>query len=121
MKFLKEEQSNFFPRKEIFMEVEHFSKSTPAISNVIGEVSKKYKCDKKLIIVKKIDTNYGSAKSYIKVYIYENLDKMKSLENLKEEPKKEESVKKETPKKEEVKKESAKEEKQDGEESKTEE
>ena len=88
MKSIKDEKNFILPRRELMFEVEHTTKPTPSRSSIGEEVSKNIKCNKDLIVIKNINTNYGSAKSHVKVYVYDNKDEMKLLERIKE-PKKE--------------------------------
>tara|TARA_Y100000034_G_C6835651_1_gene377590 strand:- start:682 stop:1071 length:390 start_codon:yes stop_codon:yes gene_type:complete len=125
MKSIKDEKNYILPRRELIFEINHATKSTPTKHNVREEVSKTIKCNKELVIIKKVDTHYGSTVSHAKVYVYDNKDEMKILEKIREEPKKEEAPATESkpveekPAEETVEKKI--EEKQDGKESKAEE
>jgi len=91
MKSIKDEKNSVLPRREIIFELNHASKPTPTNETVKEEISKTLKCNKELMVIKKIDTHFGSTISHVKVYLYDNLKEMKILERIKEEPKKEES------------------------------
>ena len=124
MKSIKDEKNLVLPRRELVFEVGHAKTSTPNKNIIKEEVSKSIKCDKDLVIVKKINTHYGSTHSHAKVYVYDNKDEMKILEKIKEEPKKEEIPAESAPVEEkpaETPKEEKVEEKQDGKETKAEE
>ncbi len=124
MKSISDEKNSVLPRRELVFEVGHAKTSTPSKDSIKEEVSKSIKCDKELVVVKKINTHYGSTSSHAKVYVYDNKDEMKILEKVKEEPKKEEVTAESKPAEErsaEEPKEEKVEEKQDGEETKAEE
>ena len=118
MKVVKDEKSFVLPRREIIVEIPHTDKPTPSEEQVKDELIKKFKCKKELIIIKGINTKYGSSDAVVEAFIYDDEDSMKKIERIKEkkEEKKEEpkpagEAPKEEPKPAEVKK--------DGEETKT--
>ena len=124
MKAIKDEKNFILPRRELVFEIRHATKSTPNKDSIKEEVSKSIKCAKDLVVIKKVNTHYGSTSSHAKVYVYDNRDEMKILEKIKKEPKKEEvpiGPKTTEEKTVEEAKEEKVEEKQDGEETKAEE
>ena len=109
MKVVKDEKSFVLPRREITIEIPHAEKPTPSEEQIMGELVKKFKCKEELIIIKGINTKFGSTEAVIEAYIYDDLNSMKKIERIKE--KKEEKKPVEKPA----------EEKKDGKETKTEE
>ena len=109
MKSIKDEKNSVLPRREIVLESSHASKPTPNNSEVMEEVSKLLKCKKDLIIIKKIDTKFGSNIAKIKAHIYDNIEDMKIIERIKEKPKSEENKEQESKSKEELKEKSSEE------------
>jgi len=125
MKIISKEKSNLIDRTELIAEFPHIGKPTPKASEIKKAVVAELKADENLVVIKKIDTQYGEGTSTIKAFAYNTLEELKKLEKY-EEPKKEEKPaepekEKETPKTEEKPAEEQKEEiKENGEESKTE-
>ena len=64
-----------------------FDGPTPSNDVVKQAIAKKVGKDVKLIILKKIGTNYGSTSASIFAYVYDNEDKLKDVERIKEEKK----------------------------------
>ena len=72
MKLINEKPNLAIPRKEIFFELDHSTKPTPSRVELKKELIDKFKYDKELIIIKKVGTSFGNAKSLAEVYIYED-------------------------------------------------
>jgi len=74
---------------------------TPSNKDVAKELAKQLKADENLVIVKHIYSRFGTNKADVLAYVYNDKDKMKEIEMIKEAPKKEKKEEeKEAPKEE---------------------
>lgn len=131
LKILEDKENKLLNRKEVLVEIE-FSGKTPSNNEVKKELVKHFKTDEKLVIIEKIDQEFGLNKGKVHAKIYKSekdVEKIEFIEEAKEkqegkveekpteqkseekkEEKKPEEKPKEEPKKEEVKEEKPKEE-----------
>ena len=89
MKILKDEKSIILPRREVLVEINHAGCATPSHKKLKEDFVNKFKKDKSLVIIKKINSSFGESNSKVEVLLYEDETSMKNIERIKE--KKEES------------------------------
>lgn len=110
---INERENPFLKRKEIYIEINHSDKSTPAKAALQALLSKEFKKEVEHIDIRNIFSDYGKAKSKAKVFLWEE-KKAKDLSKVKKEKKevkpeaKEEKKVEEKPKEEKKEKEEAK-------------
>lgn len=79
MKIISQNKSRLLPRTDVVVEITHIEGVTPSEDHVKVELSKHFKCDKELIVVEHIYTNFGSGKSEIIAYIYADKNSMEKI------------------------------------------
>ena len=83
---VKKQNSNaFFDRKEIVLSANE--KTTPSYVQLKAEIGEKIGADENLIVIKKLDHQFGKTEVIVHVYVYGSLESLKSHE--KEKKKKE--------------------------------
>ena len=96
MKILNESYSKLLHQKTIEAEVAHSGKATPPAQEIKKEIAKTAKAKEELIIIKKINTDFGSGSSVVTAYIYDSEEDLKKIEpttkHMKEKVKKEKEV-----------------------------
>jgi len=83
-----QEKKPAFSREEVIADVEFVGTSTPSKTKLQEEFAKKLGKDAKLVVIKKVKTDFGSASANVNVYVYDNEDELKKIEP---QPKKEEN------------------------------
>jgi small subunit ribosomal protein S24e len=97
MKILSKDKSNLIDRTEVIVEFQHEGKPTPSTKEMKKAIADDIKADENLVVIKLIDTKFGSGLSIISAYVYDSLEELKKLEKY-EEPKQEEKPAEEAPK-----------------------
>jgi len=87
MKIIKQEEYPLLMRKQIEFEFDHKNNKTISKEEALKEVSSSLKIAPELIKIKVINTKYGSNKSKIIANVYDNTDKLKSIEEFRKKPK----------------------------------
>jgi len=80
-KVLQETENKLFSRKEINLEIDHKNAQTPSRAELYKFMSVKFKAPAEQIVMKKMKTGFGSNKSVLKVYIYDNAEVISKIEN----------------------------------------
>jgi|TARA_Y100000310_G_scaffold326904_1_gene392472 ribosomal protein S24E len=80
-KVLQETENKLFLRKEINLEIDHKNAQTPSRAELYKFMSVKFKAPAEQIVMKKMKTGFGSNKSLLKVYIYDNAEVISKIEN----------------------------------------
>lgn len=76
---IQEEKENFLlKRKEIIGNLE--AAKTPSFEEAKEEVSKATKADKELIVIKKVDGDYGSKTFSVKAFVYSSKEDKEKTE-----------------------------------------
>ncbi len=86
LKIIEDKENKLLNRKEILADIE-FSGKTPTNNEVKKELAKNFKVDEKLVIIDKIDQEFGAnkAKVYAKIYKSEkDIEKIEFIEEVKE-------------------------------------
>jgi len=77
---IKERYNKLIGRRELEVLIDHMFKGTPKRSEVREAIAKLYGVNIDLVIVKRILSEYGWGKSRAKVYIYDNIERLKAFE-----------------------------------------
>ena len=80
-KVLQETENKLFSRKEINIEIDHNKSQTPSRAELYKFMSVKFKAPAEQIVLKKMKTGFGSNKSMLKIYIYDNIEVISKIEN----------------------------------------
>jgi ribosomal protein S24E len=80
-KVIEESENKLFSRKEINLEIDHKNSQTPSRAELYKFMSVKFKAPAEQIVLKKMKTGFGSNKSMLKIYIYDNVDVISKIEN----------------------------------------
>ena len=80
-KVIQETENKLFSRKEINLEIDHKNAQTPSRAELYKFMSVKFKAPAEQIVLKKMKTGFGSTKSMLKIYIYDNVDVISKIEN----------------------------------------
>jgi ribosomal protein S24E len=80
-KVIEESENKLFSRKEINLEIDHKNAQTPSRAELYKFMSVKFKAPAEQIVLKKMKTGFGSNKSMLKIYIYDNADVISKIEN----------------------------------------
>ncbi|MBW2974403.1 hypothetical protein KY366_01675 [Candidatus Woesearchaeota archaeon] len=80
LKIIKKKDNPLLSRVEIELEATFFSEVTPKKEAVRKKVSSMEKKDEKLVIVKKIDGDFGAGRADVLVYVYDSEDNLKKIE-----------------------------------------
>jgi ribosomal protein S24E len=80
-KVIQEIENKLFSRKEINLEIDHKNAQTPSRAELYKFMSVKFKTPAEQIVLKKMKTGFGSNKSMLKLYIYDNIDVISKIEN----------------------------------------
>ena len=80
-KAIQETENKLFSRKEINLEIDHKNAQTPSRAELYKFMSVKFKAPAEQIVLKKMKTGFGSTKSMLKIYIYDNVDIISKIEN----------------------------------------
>ena len=80
-KVIQETENKLFSRKEINLEIDHKNAQTPSRAELYKFMSVKFKAPAEQIVLKKMKTGFGSTKSMLKIYIYDNVDIISKIEN----------------------------------------
>ncbi|MCF7865964.1 hypothetical protein K9L67_02135 [Candidatus Woesearchaeota archaeon] len=73
------ETKSALPRKEIICTLA-YDVTTPSRQQLIQSISTKQKAKSELVVVKKINPNYGEKTAEVTAYIYDNEDALKAIE-----------------------------------------
>jgi len=87
MKIIKETQNPLLEYKRITFEIEHDNDKTPSNQNVIEKIASQLKINPELIKIKHIHSHFGLSKSKVIAHIYNNIDMLKKIEEIKKKPK----------------------------------
>lgn len=79
MEIISQHKSKVLPRIDVKAKVSHLDGVTPSNDHVKDELAKHFKCDKELVHVEHIFTNYGSGESKIVAYVYNDKKQMNSI------------------------------------------
>ncbi|MAG48057.1 hypothetical protein CL617_05625 [archaeon] len=88
MKITNERDNVLLERKEVNLNIEHSSKTTPSKEEVKKLIVEKYKAKEELVIVKNISTEFGDDYSSGVVYVYDNDKKFQEIEVVRKKKKK---------------------------------
>lgn len=77
---VKEHYNKLLRRYEIELIIEHPSKGTPSRAKIVDKLAELYNRDRNLIIVKKIYSEVGTAKTRVHAHVYDDLKTLKLLE-----------------------------------------
>jgi ribosomal protein S24E len=80
IRITKQEKKPMLSREEVIADVEFTGISTPSRDKIKAELVKTLGKDAKLVVVKLIDTKFGSASAKVTVYVYDNEKDMKLIE-----------------------------------------
>ena len=80
MKILNETYSKLLHQKVIVAEVSHIGKPTPSEEEIKKDMVKISKGKEELIIIKKIDTKFGSGDSIVTAYVYDSKEDLDKIE-----------------------------------------
>jgi ribosomal protein S24E len=80
LKIINKTEKKLLSRLEVDAEAGFTNEATPSNDKVKEAIAKEVGKDAKLVVVKKIATNYGDASASIKAYVYENEAKLDELE-----------------------------------------
>ena len=80
-KVIQETENKLFSRKEINLEIDHKNAQTPSRAELYKFMSVKFKAPAEQIVLKKMKTGFGSTKSMLKIYIYDNVDIISKIED----------------------------------------
>ncbi len=72
----EQKKNPFLHREEMIIEI--ISDTVPSSSDLISEIGK----DKDLLVVKKINTNFGQQKFIAEVFVYENVEIKERIETI---------------------------------------
>ena len=78
MNIKKKEENKLLGRIEVFADIT-FSGTTPSRDSIRKDISKEFKTDESLVIIKRINTIFGESKAIVEANIYH---KDKALENI---------------------------------------
>lgn len=70
-------------RRELKLIIEHVAKPTPTRCFVKEAVAKALNVDKKLVVVKKLLTEFGIGRTHVRINIYKTEDRMRWMEDKK--------------------------------------
>nr|MBA4404944.1 hypothetical protein [Nanoarchaeum sp.] len=79
MEIISQHKSKVLPRIDVAAKISHLEGITPSNHHVKDELAKHFKCDKELVHVEHIYTNYGSGESKIVAYIYNDKKQMNQI------------------------------------------
>ncbi|MDD5650727.1 MAG: hypothetical protein PHF86_10005 [Candidatus Nanoarchaeia archaeon] len=94
MKIIKETEMPLLNRKDVIVQVEHPTTSTPSKEQLRKSISSLLKAPEELIEIKKVNTKFGEGKSDVDVSVYikkedhDYLEKKKVKKDAKKEEKK---------------------------------
>ena len=112
LKIINEKDEPLLSRKEVTAELYFEKAATPSNDKVKKNISSQLKADEKLIVIKKIDSHYGTTEAVVTAVVYTSKEEMEKIEPKKKEKKeKKPKAEKPAPEKKEEKKEEAAEEK----------
>ena len=87
MKLLKEDHSPLLGYKRITLEIEHDKDKTPSNNDILNKLSNELKVNQELIKVKHIYSHFGLTKSKVIAHVYNNLEMLKKIEEIRKKPK----------------------------------
>ena len=73
--------------KRIVLEVEHNKEKTPSNQDILNKITSELKINPELVKIKHIYSHYGISKSKIIVNVYNDINMLKRLEEIKKKPK----------------------------------
>ncbi|MCX8185098.1 MAG: hypothetical protein RMI56_03440 [Sulfolobales archaeon] len=80
MRVVSERYNSLVPRLEVEAIVSHQGSPTPSRKTIAEALSKIYSKNPDLIVVRKVETEYGAGASRIYAHIYEDLGRLRSFE-----------------------------------------
>ncbi|MFH0835709.1 MAG: hypothetical protein V1834_00940 [Candidatus Micrarchaeota archaeon] len=78
MNVLNETDNKLFNRKELVVEIDAMG-GTPSRKDAVEEIAKKYG-SKDLVVIRKINQNFGNKKAVVEARIYKDADSLKKSE-----------------------------------------
>ncbi|MEE9525387.1 MAG: hypothetical protein V3V78_02155 [Candidatus Woesearchaeota archaeon] len=93
MKIISQTEQPLLSRTQVTAHI-IFEAATPSNEDVAKEIAKQTKKDVKLVVIKKINTHYGSKEADVDAYVYSSEEEMKKVEP---QPKKKEAKPGEAP------------------------
>jgi len=86
IKEIKKMENKFFDRKEVDFSLN--DKTTPSKAALTAEIAKKLGVGEAVVIVKKVDQQYGAQDMIIHAFVYNSEESRKNFEKVKEKKKK---------------------------------
>ncbi len=93
MKQLKESYNPLLEYKRVTLEIEHDKDKTPSNQAVTEKVAQQLKVNPELVKIKHIYSHYGLSKSKVIAHIYNTVEMLKRIEEIKKKPKSEKEKK----------------------------
>jgi len=81
LKIIKEKENPLMHRKEVELIIEHLKEKTPSRKEIKEILHATQGYDKNLTVIKKIENVYGLGKDKVLVFVYENEEILKKLED----------------------------------------
>ena len=79
MKIISQTEQTLLSRTQVKAHIT-FEAATPSNENVAKEIGKQTKKDAKLVVVKKINTHFGSKEADVDAFVYDSEEEMKKVE-----------------------------------------
>jgi len=80
------EKKQMLSREEVVAEVDFVNVATPSREKLKEEFSKVLEKDPKILVIKKIQTHFGSASGRVLVYVYDSEEELKKIEPKEKKP-----------------------------------
>jgi len=77
---VKEQYNKLLRRYEIELIIEHPGKGTPSRAKIVDKLAELYNRDRTLVIVKKLHSEVGMARTRVHAHVYDDLKTLKLLE-----------------------------------------
>ena len=78
-----QEEKLFFSRQEYVFDIK--GENTPSYPQMKTEIAKKLNAKEELVMIKKVEHQFGKKNIIVKVYVYNSKEDIKKYENVKEE------------------------------------
>lgn len=80
LKIIDDKENKLVGRRELIVEIDHFGGGTPARGEIRQKVAEMVKVPAKLVVVRRLETEYGLNVSTALIHIYSSEDRLRRIE-----------------------------------------
>ena len=80
LKIIEKKEKPLLSRTEVTAELAFEKAATPSKEQIIQQLASTLSADQKLIVIKKVNTSFGSTQADVTAYVYSDEKSMKSIE-----------------------------------------